>query len=567
MSIFWKHKLDKVERIEDITSLPKYSHTFFFRYIGPFKTSFLVLSFVAVITALSSFYATYLLSDLFSNIENIDVHVLITHYLLFYFFAKSLSEVAGYFIRKYSEAFPQMFSDYARIRIYRSILDSNFHKMMGYSNEKLMQMINKYLSGVSHFLNQWVWGIPFLLTNFIIVVIILAQQGPWILALNLLYFTFFIAYSFRISAKFSTLANAHSEQSIASDTRITEMILQLTSIRRMLIPDYMITASRLETSLKWDRLKDVRDFHAKRWLIQLNLFNFLFIATLFTGIYQVISGELEIGFVLLINWAYSQLWGIVVFIIEYYASIVEQRVNAKIVNRELAEILSFPDADKKLPFPEEWNSIQFSNVTTKFKLSDGNLLNISIPNFELKRGEKVGVVGKSGSGKSTLINLLLGLLDYDGEISIDGSPINLHRVTRGDLCLVSNDDHIFNTSFRENILLGEKEDPFDLDRALKISESYDFIKDLDEVIGTQRVGLSTGQKQRLRLARGIYRNARIYLLDESFNGIDEKNKSEIRHSLNEFLADKTAILITHNKDELEIVDTIYTFEDGVLVKQ
>lgn len=565
MRKLWDGKLNKIEQIGEIRSLPTYSHQFFFKYIGPFKSSFIVLTAIAVVTAMVGFINTYLISDLLSNILSIDTERLLTFYLPLYLGAKIAYECLTYFTRKYSEAIPQLYTDYSRIAFYRKIIDSNFHRLMGYSNEKIAQLVDRYLRGVTAFLNCWVWQIPFLITTLIIVIIVLAVQNPFILLLNLAYFAIFLWYAFSISGKFGKITKAQSEQFIESDARITDLSFHLTSIKRLLVPDFFSAVAKAETQLKWEVFKDVRDFHAKRWFIQLNIFNLVYTATLFIGLYQVINGQLELGFIVLINWAYSQLWGIVVFAIEYYVALVEQRESSKIVNREFSKTLSYTEKIR-LPFPHEWKTIRFNNVVTTFNKSNKENVEVRIPEFTITQGEKIGIIGRSGSGKSTIINLLLGLLDYDGEITVDGKDIRDLEVTRENMCLISSDDHIFNISVKDNVLLGIGENSEQLVNALQNSECDDFVTDYNAVIGDGSTSLSTGQKQRIRIARGLYQDSDFYLLDEMLSGIDKSNKDQIRAKLSELFQDKTAIFISHIQEELMDVDKLYRVDDGVITQ-
>lgn len=564
MRRLWDGKLSKIEDVDDIKSLPIYSHQFFFKYIGPFKKAFFVLTSIAALTAAVGFFTTYLISDLISNVSSITTQRLFMHYLLLYLLAKFIYELLCYFIRRYSEAIPQMYTDYIRIAFYRKIIDSNFHRLLGYSNEKLSQIINKYVQGISHFLSTWVWATPFMITNLIIVILILAVQSPIILAINVLYFGIFLGYAISISAKFGELTKVQSQQFIDSDAKMTDLTLHLTSIKRLLVPDFFSQVAQIETELKWERLKDVREFHAKRWLIQLNIFNIVYIATLFTGLYQVINGQLDLGFILLINWAYSNLWGVIVFAIEYYVALVEQRENSRIVNRELGMLVDYKRRNDVVRLPPDWKVITFKEVSTSFTREDGNSTTIRIPELAIRQGDKIGITGRSGSGKSTVINILLGLLEYRGVIEVDGEDMRNYKFGRKEFCLISSDDHIFNISVKDNILLGEKEDKEKLQHALDLSQSVEFLDDINDVVGKGETGFSTGQKQRLRIARGIYQDASFYLMDEPLSGIDKDNKDEIMGTLKLYLRNKTVLMISHIQEELDLVDKLYVIEDGVL---
>jgi len=151
-----------------------------------------------------------------------------------------------------------------------------------------------------------------------------------------------------------------------------------------------------------------------------------------------------------------------------------------------------------------------------------------------------------------------------GQILVDGVNIANFRLTETFCSVISQSDILFNISIKDNIVLGSN---FDAKRYQRISEGVkaaDFINQLPEgdasIIGNTDVLLSHGQEQRIKIARGLYRDAKLYLLDEPFSGLDWTVKKQVIAFVYEFLKEKSFIIVTHTKDELDNLDRVYAFD-------
>ena len=195
--------------------------------------------------------------------------------------------------------------------------------------------------------------------------------------------------------------------------------------------------------------------------------------------------------------------------------------------------------------------------------------------FEIKRGEKIGVVGLSGAGKSTLFKLLLKEYeDYKGLIKFDG--LNLREVSPKDYyahtAVVLQETEVFNFSLKDNVTIGrEKYTKSSFDKALEISHVQDFLHKLpqgvDTLIGEKGVKLSGGEKQRLGIARAVYKEPELLLLDEATSHLDIESEKSIQDSLHQFFESVTAIVIAHRLTTIKEMDRIIVIEGGKLVEQ
>jgi ATP-binding cassette, subfamily B, bacterial len=190
-------------------------------------------------------------------------------------------------------------------------------------------------------------------------------------------------------------------------------------------------------------------------------------------------------------------------------------------------------------------------------------------------GEKIGLVGFSGAGKSTFVNLILRFHDIDkGQITIDGQ--NIKNVTFDSLyeniAMIPQDTSLFHRSLMENIRYG-RTDATDEEviEAAKRAHCDEFIRRLpegyDALVGERGVKLSTGQRQRIAIARAILKNAPILILDEATASLDSVTEELIQESLETLMKNKTTIVIAHRLSTLSHMDRILVFENGHILEQ
>ena len=216
--------------------------------------------------------------------------------------------------------------------------------------------------------------------------------------------------------------------------------------------------------------------------------------------------------------------------------------------------------------------IEFKNVS--FKYENATVLN----NISLKvnKGEMVAIVGSSGSGKSTLVNLIPRFFDIvSGKILIDDIDINdLSRLKiRSLIGIVSQDSILFNTSIKENIILGDSKGNINkkLSESLSIANADEFVNELDDQdnynVGDNGSNLSGGQKQRLAIARAVYSNSPILILDEATSSLDSKSEKLVQDAIDKLMINKTSIVIAHRLSTIQNANKIIVLDKGEIVEQ
>lgn len=196
--------------------------------------------------------------------------------------------------------------------------------------------------------------------------------------------------------------------------------------------------------------------------------------------------------------------------------------------------------------------------------------------FQINAGDKIGLIGDSGSGKSTLIDIISGLLmPSSGRIIVDNKKLNFRDINlfKKNVSLISQGFYINNLSILENLCfgsesLGSKSRETLNKKAEKILRicNCDFINCIYENFGENAIKLSGGQRQRLAIARGLMRDADIYIFDEATSAIDNKNEEIILKNIFNYLNKKTCIFISHNKSSLKHCNKIFSIKSNKIIQ-
>ena len=211
-------------------------------------------------------------------------------------------------------------------------------------------------------------------------------------------------------------------------------------------------------------------------------------------------------------------------------------------------------------------SIQLSDVSFAYEEDHPVLKNLDL---QVRKGETLAIVGPSGAGKSTLIDIVLRLTDpCSGSVTMDGRDIRSfsQRSYRKLFGVVPQECLLFNATCRENILYGRSEDDKMLDLAIEIANATDFIASLphglETVLGERGVLLSGGQRQRIAIARAVYGNPSILILDEATSSLDSESELAVQRAIDNVIQDRTAIIIAHRLSTVHHADRITVLTNG-----
>jgi len=286
----------------------------------------------------------------------------------------------------------------------------------------------------------------------------------------------------------------------------------------------------------------------------------------------VVEGEITLGMMLAIAYIVGQLNAP----IHQFINFIRQVQDAKISLERLGEIHDKPDEDTGDKISTEIlnksEDITLSNVSFRYYGNHDEVLknlSLTIP------GKKTtAIVGASGSGKTTLMKLLLKFYESThGSIKLGSTDLKnvSSRSWRSNCGVVMQEGYIFNDTIASNIAVGvDQVDPERLKLAVEMANIKTYIDSLplgyNTVIGLEGVGLSTGQKQRLFIARAIYKNPEFLFFDEATSALDANNEKVIMKNLDKFFENKTAIVIAHRLSTVKNADQIVVLEQGKIIE-
>jgi len=295
-------------------------------------------------------------------------------------------------------------------------------------------------------------------------------------------------------------------------------------------------------------------------------------AVVLFGSLQALKGQMTPGNVLVFASYMNSMYGPV----RNLAKLSSRMSRAAVTANRIADILELEPDVQDLPNAIEARSlkgeIDFNHVSFAYEAGNPVLKDVS---FRVAPGQHVALVGRSGSGKSTLSALLLRLYDPQaGSIAVDGIDIREYRreSLRREIGIVLQDSLLFATTVRENIAYGRLDAGNDeIENAARAANAHDFITQLENgyetVVGERGITFSSGQRQRIAIARTFVRNMPILILDEPMTGLDVESESAVREALQRLMAGKTSILITHDLEAAAEADLILLLADGRIVEQ
>lgn len=295
------------------------------------------------------------------------------------------------------------------------------------------------------------------------------------------------------------------------------------------------------------------------------------IAVVALGVYAIIEGNLSIGGLI----ACTILTGRCLAPMGQVASILTKYHHSMTAFNAIDQVMNLPverPVDKKfLHRPDISGDIQFRNISFSYREQQiPALMDVS---FNIRDGEKVALIGRTGSGKTTLQKLVLNFYEpTSGSILVSGTDINQIDPTdlRRNISYVPQDISLFNGSVRENMVMGM---PLATDEAVlnaaRIAGILDFMnahpEGFDLNVGERGSYLSGGQKQGIAIARAIINRAPILVLDEPTASMDNTTEIQFKEQFQEYINDRTLLLITHKASMLSLVDRILVLNDGKLV--
>jgi ATP-binding cassette, subfamily B, bacterial len=436
----------------------------------------------------------------------------------------------------------------------------------------LLQRINDN-HRVEQFLTSSVLSTAFSLINFVVFGVILFFYNVTIFMIYLFFTIIYLIWIILFLKKRKELDYKRFDQMSENSSNLIQMISGMNEIK--------LHNAEKQKRWQWERIQ------AKLYRVSINylaleqrqragatfLREIKTIFITFIAVKAVIDGTLTIGQMVAIEYIIGQLNAP----LDSLVSFIQMGQDAKISLERLNEIHKRESEEGKEErmnvLPENGDvylenvSFQYGSVHTPMVLK-----NISL---KIPKGQTVAVVGSSGSGKTTILKLLLNFYQpTEGFIKLSDVSLNniQHRLWREKCGVVMQEGFIFSETIAKNIALGDEHiDKKKLLRAVKVANIQSFVESLplgyNTKIGDDGVGLSQGQKQRLLIARAVYKNPEYIFFDEATNALDAYNEKIIMENLNEFFKGKTVVIVAHRLSTVKHADNIVVLEKGEIIEQ
>ena len=287
----------------------------------------------------------------------------------------------------------------------------------------------------------------------------------------------------------------------------------------------------------------------------------------------VIDGEITLGMMMSISYIIGQLNAP----IQQLISFIYSAQDAKIALERLSEIHNKEDEesinDEKIIDVPSDSDFHINNIT--FRYTGGIDTVIKGLTFAIPANKITAIVGASGSGKTTLMKMLLKFYEAEtGEIKIGNHLLNniSQKAWREQCGTVMQEGYIFSDTIANNIAIGEEHiNKNKLAQAVEVANIKEYIENLplayNTKIGKEGIGMSTGQKQRLLIARAVYKDPKFIFFDEATSALDAQNERIIMDNLDNFFKGKTAIVIAHRLSTVKNADQIVVLEAGKVIEK
>lgn len=451
-------------------------------------------------------------------------------------------------------------------------LDLSWHEKEN-SGNKLKRM-QKGGEGIDQILRMWVTNFIEIGVNFVGITLILASFDRLISLAFIGYILFYYIISLFFTKRASLMAHrvnvGHEDLhglafEAVNNIRSVKVLGMGTSLVQR-VSDQIIAI-----------FKDIRKrifWFQGRYLV-LDIYRvFFFIGMVSFIAWGILQGHYELGFLFL----FIDYFDKIAENIDELAMVTLDFIVAKFGVSRMRDILDEPvriDTEQdKQNFPQQWDAITVENLSFAYDAGHPVLQDIS---FTIQKGEKIGIVGISGAGKSTLFKLLLKEHEhYEGAVKIGSVPLKDIRRSDffGHAAVVLQETEVFSFRLRDNITMGnptESQNDELLDDAVKTAHVHDFLgkmpEGLETLIGEKGVKLSGGEKQRVGIARAIFKQPDILFLDEATSHLDMESEEKIQDSLHKFFQEVTAIVIAHRLSTIKEMDRIIVIEDGRIIEE
>ena len=439
-----------------------------------------------------------------------------------------------------------------------------FRKLQSMTMEQISNLhtgyIHKLITNVSEYFFEMSWQFQ---TS--IIPLIIGGTSIFIMICRHSFLTGLICIllsAFAVFTKYKMIKNMQkyqkkvNEASSKYNAKLIDFIQNIIAVRKLNIGEF---CENVITENSNEYLKETKINERKRSAtngVFNGLMDLLYLIIFIVAIVMTTNGEDALPYILFFITALGKLY----YNLNSLVRLIDFSEKFKTSKKQLDEY--FKDS-KEVNVIKDFEQIKLQDVLFSYTTDS---VKIKIPEFTLKKGDKISIMGESGQGKTTVMNILAGLYPLkDGELLVNNKNIDNSRL---DLVFVSQEVDLFDLSIRDNLCLGKNITDEVILKLLDEAGLTGWYKELPEgletIVGEKGIKLSAGQKQRLNLIRGILIDKDLYFFDEPTSNLDNLSEIKITKMIEKYLKDKTYIIVTHRPNLKNLCNRHYIFENHMM---
>lgn len=543
--------------------------------VAPYRVRFIIATFLRLTSDLVWLYPAYALAEVVNMLSRQERGIQYRLYTIFaLWIVATIWRITGQQLAKlFCYQIAERVALDAHLATVRHMfsLDLAWHERENTGNK--LKRIQKGADGLDKIIRMWIDNFIEIAVNLVGMVFIIGTIDTIIATILAIFLVTFFAISFTLARRTAVAQNIVNIKEEELSGLTFEVINNIRSVKVLAMGEALFELFRRQVADLFEKLKlRIFRYRAREWTVGMwsNVFR---LGTIIYIVYGVMNGRYEVGFIVLFYGYFNKVWESINELSSKAQEFIIAKYGIGRMQAILQEPLKIESERGKSVVPKHWKTIRLENVSFAY----GNRMALQNVSFEIRRGEKIGIVGLSGAGKSTLFKLLLKENEeYSGEIYFDDVP--LRKIKRASylekVAVVLQDTEVFNFSLRDNITIADfhyARDEERLKTAIEVSNVDDFLprlpKGLDTFIGEKGIRLSGGEKQRLGIARAIFKKPQILFLDEATSHLDLESEARIQDSLHHFFKTVTALVIAHRLTTIRQMDRIIVIQDGGIVEQ
>ena len=465
-------------------------------------------------------------------------------------------------LRSWGESLTGWFGNELRVKLFERAERLSIDALSAYHSGYIAALINQVASSVGTLSSTIVWLLGHLFTVLALFMIFTARESAEMAMVNFGIFAVFVGVGVVLARKIVPLADDKNKTQAVVMERFIDLLTNISTVKKLGIISWADKKLRADSALSDASIFRFQRFHANRWSLLHGIFYGAFITTLAFLLGGVGAGTISASILILFVAGFGRVQNLAERLSELIKSLLE--TNAYVA--KLDEVLRKERAFGERP-AGEMREIVCSSVVHRH---GDRSLEIMIPSFSLKAGDRVLITGASGQGKSTFLSILANHREPgEGRCLWNGTPYGeFDESLTHSFAVVSQEAELFNLSLRENLTMDATISDNEVLKLLHDLGLGDLMHSLPEGLDT-RVGekgmrLSSGQRQRINIARCLLLKRSIILLDEPTSHLDKGSEELVVQCLKRLPPDVTLVIVSHQGALKSLCDRECVFQDGRL---